>query len=45
MNVSGQCLHAWRLEFKHPITGKKISLEAEIPEYFKNIIKELEERK
>ena len=42
-NVSGQCLHAWKLEFKHPITGKKISLEAEIPEYFKNIIKELEE--
>ena len=44
-NVSGQCLHAWKLEFKHPITGKKISLEAEIPEYLKNIIKELEEEK
>ncbi len=44
-NVSGQCLHAWKLEFNHPITGKKISLEAEIPEYFKNIIKELEEEK
>ena len=44
-NVSGQCLHAWKLEFKHPITGKKITLEAEIPEYLKNIIKELEEEK
>ena len=44
-NVSGQCLHAWKLEFNHPITGKKISLEAEIPEYLKNIIKELEEEK
>ena len=44
-NVIGQCLHAWKLEFKHPITGKKISLEAEIPEYFKKIIKELEEEK
>ena len=42
-NVSGQCLHAWKLEFKHPITGKEISLEAEIPEYLKKIIKELEE--
>ena len=42
-NVSGQCLHAWKLEFKHPITGKEIGLEAEIPEYFKKIIKELEE--
>ena len=44
-NVSGQCLHAWKLEFNHPVTGEKISLEAEIPEYFKNIIKELEEEK
>ena len=44
-NVSGQCLHAWKLEFIHPVTGKKISLEAEIPEYLKNIIKELEEEK
>ena len=44
-NVSGQCLHAWKLEFIHPITGKKISLEAESPEYLKNIIKDLEEEK
>ena len=44
-NVSGQCLHAWKLEFNHPITGKKLSLEAEIPEYLKNIIKELERTK
>ncbi len=42
-NISGQCLHAWKLEFLHPITNKKISLEAEIPEYLRNIIKELEE--
>ena len=44
-DVSGQCLHAWKLEFNHPITGKKLSLEAEIPEYLKNIIKELERTK
>ena len=44
-NISGQCLHAWKLEFLHPITNKKISLEAEIPEYLGNIIKELEEEK
>lgn len=44
-NVSGQCLHAWKLEFNHPVTGKLISLEAKIPEYLKNIIKELEEEK
>ena len=44
-NVKGQCLHAWKLEFLHPTIGKKISLEAEIPEYLKNIIKELKEEK
>lgn len=41
--VEGQCLHAKSLDFKHPITGKKIHLEAELPEYFKKIIKELDE--
>ena len=44
-NITGQCLHAWKLEFKHPVSGKKINLEAKIPKYFKNIIKELEEEK
>lgn len=42
--IVGQCLHAKSLKFKHPITGKEIFLEAEIPEYFKELIKELEER-
>ena len=37
-NVVGQMLHSYRLEFKHPITGKKIKLEAELPEYMKEII-------
>ena len=31
--ISGQCLHAWKIEFKHPITKKKMELEAKIPEY------------
>lgn len=42
-DVKGQCLHAWKIEFTHPTTQKKISLEAEIPKYFQEIIKELEE--
>ena len=33
-NIKGQCLHAWKIEFKHPLTGEEISLEAEIPKYF-----------
>ena len=40
--VQGQCLHAQKLEFIHPITGKEMKLEAPMPEYFNNIIKELE---
>lgn len=40
--VVGQCLHAKKLEFTHPITKKEMSLEANIPEYFEKIIKELE---
>ena len=41
--ISGQCLHAWKIEFKHPITKKKMELEAKIPEYLDRIIKELKE--
>lgn len=40
--VEGQCLHAKRLEFCHPVTGKKMVLEAELPEYFEKIVNELE---
>lgn len=36
--VKGQLLHAQKLEFKHPVTNKNISLEAEIPQEFKNVI-------
>ncbi|MBR2704222.1 MAG: RluA family pseudouridine synthase [Clostridia bacterium] len=36
--VEGQMLHAKSLDFKHPITGKAIHLEADIPEYFKKVI-------
>ena len=36
--IQGQCLHAKSLKFKHPITGKEMFLEAELPEYFKKIV-------
>ena len=34
--VEGQMLHAKSLDFKHPITGKQMHLEAELPQYFKD---------
>ncbi len=39
--VHGQLLHAKSLDFKHPITGKQMHLEAELPEEFSNVLKRL----
>ena len=41
-SVSGQMLHAKSLYFKHPITGKNIHLDAELPQYFKDVLDKLE---
>lgn len=37
-NVEGQMLHAKSLDFCHPITGKHMHLEADLPNYFKNVL-------
>jgi len=39
--VEGQMLHSYKLEFEHPITGKKMELTAELPKYFKDVLDEL----
>ena len=39
--VMGQCLHAKELEFKHPISGNDMKLQASLPEYFEDILKNL----
>ena len=44
-NVEGQMLHAWRIEFTHPITGKEMVIEAPLPQYFEDILKQLENRR
>ena len=38
-------LHSYRLEFKHPITGKEIKLEAKLPKYFEDVLVELRKNK
>ena len=43
--VEGQCLHAQKLEFKHPITGKQMKLEAPLPDYLKEILEQLEKNR
>ena len=40
--IKGQCLHAKSLKFKHPITGKEMFIEAPLPEYFENILKDVQ---
>lgn len=41
--VEGQMLHAAKIEFKHPRTGEMVAFEAPLPEYFKEVLKKLEE--
>lgn len=43
--TKGQILHAFRLDFVHPVTKKPISIEAPMPAYFQTVLKQLEEEK
>ena len=40
-DVQGQMLHSKQIEFRHPKTGNLMKIEAPLPEYFEDIIKEL----
>lgn len=42
-SIRGQALHALKLGFIHPVTSEKMIFEAEPPEEFKNLLKELED--
>ena len=37
----GQCLHARKIGFVHPSSGKYMEFESDLPEYFKNFLKKL----
>jgi 23S rRNA pseudouridine1911/1915/1917 synthase len=39
--VQGQMLHSSELEFRHPITGKELKLQAQLPEYFEEVLEKL----
>ncbi|MFH1075888.1 MAG: RluA family pseudouridine synthase [Pseudomonadota bacterium] len=41
--VERQMLHAWKLSFKHPKTGEKVSVEAPIPNDIQNLLQILEQ--
>lgn len=42
-NVEGQMLHAYKIKFKHPTTNQEVEYTAELPKYFKDILKKLDE--
>ncbi len=37
----GQCLHAKKLGFNHPLTGEYLEFDSELPDYFKYVLKNL----
>ncbi len=39
--IEGQMLHAYKLEFMHPITNKHMELTAPLPQYFEKILKKI----
>ena len=39
--LGGQCLHARLLGFDHPVTGERIELSSELPEYFENFLRKI----
>ncbi len=43
-NTKGQVLHARKLQFEHPATGRMMEFETPVPEYFEKLLKELREK-
>ncbi len=39
--LAGQCLHARRLMFSHPRDGRRLAVEAPLPDYFTAVLKKL----
>ena len=39
--LGGQCLHARILGFDHPVTGERIELSSELPEYFEKFLRKI----
>lgn len=38
-SLNGQLLHAFRLEFFHPVTGERMSFTAPLPDYFERVLR------
>ena len=40
--LAGQCLHARKLKFVHPTTGKPVELECPLPDWFEKVLKQID---
>lgn len=40
--LAGQCLHAKKIGFVHPISGEYLEFDSDLPEYFKKFLREIE---
>ena len=40
--LAGQCLHARKLKFVHPSTGKPVELECPLPDWFERVLKQID---
>ena len=40
--LAGQCLHARKLKFIHPTTGKLVELECPLPDWFEKVLKQID---
>ena len=41
-SLSGQCLHAGLIGFKHPRTNEYIEIKSELPEYFTSFLRRID---
>ncbi len=42
--LTGQCLHAIKLGFKHPVTGEYMEFDSDLPEYFNSFLEKIRKR-
>lgn len=42
--LCGQCLHARKIGFKHPVTDEYLEFSSDLPEYFQNFLNELKNK-
>ena len=40
-DFTGQCLHAKKIGFIHPVTGEYLEFDSNLPEYFSNFLEKL----